>query len=355
MFSKSHFCKKFLLLVAIVASLLLPLIIFVLVCLHPRCEKEEFNLLECNVPNISFATKIACVESFTCWPPRLSQWDNYLNLYIITSTDKATEFILYIVGSDWDESQKKDIKFTLYRKIPIEPGINHTNSFTVKIPWYSDYPSRWYKTVIYVADLQGNYYKLERESIEVTSQSESTRNILVTVSAIIVALLSLWAQLTVRLINEQSYPSRKKAATLSLYWIYLAIAIAMGALILWLLQTSQFKFTPYFFPKYFVGLGFIFTPIVMICMSVLESIITMFAKGWQNKTAFDPLGRFESPWLYRWAFVGFNICAVVLLIFMILLVASGFDEIWLGRLVEFGIIILAIYLKCFFSYSEPQN
>lgn len=158
---------------------------------------------------------------------------------------------------------------------------------------------------------------------------------LLVVSAILIAILSLWAQLWVGFGGNKDR-SRQVSATLGLFWIYMAILIAL--LGLGLLLVGRYWEGSLFFDTSKLCFGFIITSFIMGLVNITQSTVSVFSKGKRNKTAFDPL--FEQvPELNKRRLLKLVGFAISLLIVSYLGVAYS-HSIWLGYV---PILILGIY------------
>ena len=110
----------------------------------------------------------------------------------------------------------------------------------------------------------------------------------IAVAAILIALMSLWAQTGVKY-GESSNDIKKRdriraSATAGLLWIYMAIAIAVLSLCALLAGKYWEGGLDWVFEW---GFGFLSAAIVMCFISVLESTIHLFNKAMQGKTHFE--------------------------------------------------------------------
>lgn len=115
-------------------------------------------------------------------------------------------------------------------------------------------------------------------------------NYLLVGAAILIALLSLWAQLWVSF-GGSGGRGKQVSATLGLFWIYMAMVIAM--LGLGLLLVGKYWEGSLCFDTSELCFGFLMTSFIMGLANIFESTVSVFLKGKRNKTAFDPL--FEQP------------------------------------------------------------
>ena len=164
--------------------------------------------------------------------------------------------------------------------------------------------------------------------------------------AVLVALLSLWAQGWVNFaVAKEPYKkksttaeeARKKAsATLGLFWIYIAVFFAMVGIGLLLVEdlvglsicTSQ------------IAMGCIITSFLMGLANIVESIVSTFRKVKRGKTIFDTLFK-EEEVRKRWL-----VCIIVIAISLFLVSlfwVSCRGWIWLGYLL---IVVAAICKYC---------
>lgn len=116
-------------------------------------------------------------------------------------------------------------------------------------------------------------------------------NYLLVAAGILIAILSLWAQLWVGFGGNKDNRDDVKlvSATLGLFWIYMAILIAMIGLALVLV--GRYWEGGFIFDTSEICFGFIMTSFIMGLANIFESTLSIFLKGRRNKTAFDP--RFE--------------------------------------------------------------
>lgn len=108
--------------------------------------------------------------------------------------------------------------------------------------------------------------------------------------AILIALLSLWAQLWFSFGSSRGR-GEQVSATLGLFWIYMAIAIAM--LGFGLLLVGKYWEGSLCFDISELSFGFLMTAFIMGLANIFQSTVSVFSRGKRNKTAFDPL--FEHP------------------------------------------------------------
>lgn len=111
---------------------------------------------------------------------------------------------------------------------------------------------------------------------------------LLVAAGILIAILSLWAQLWVGFGGDKD-KIKQVSATLGLFWIYMAILIAMIGL--GLLLMGRYWEGSFCFDTSDLCFGFIMTAFIMGLANIFESTVSIFLKGRRNKTAFDP--RFE--------------------------------------------------------------
>jgi len=108
--------------------------------------------------------------------------------------------------------------------------------------------------------------------------------------AILIALLSLWAQLWVSFGSSRGR-GEQVSATLGLFWIYMAIAIAMLGFGFLLVGKYWEGSLP--FDTSELSFGFLMSSFIMGLANIFQSTVSVFSKGKRNKTAFDSL--FEHP------------------------------------------------------------
>lgn len=109
---------------------------------------------------------------------------------------------------------------------------------------------------------------------------------LLVVAAILIAILSLWAQLWISFGGNKDR-IKQVSATLGLFWIYMAILIAMVGL--GLLLVGRYWEGSFCFDTSELCFGFLMTSFIMGLVNILQSTVSVFSKGKRNKTAFDPL------------------------------------------------------------------
>ncbi|MDD5311797.1 MAG: hypothetical protein PHO26_02005 [Dehalococcoidia bacterium] len=273
------------------------------------------------------------IKSIDVFPPRVTPTDSRINISLVTESPKYEKQFLYVSGDN----------VSLSWPIEINPGEDQQD-FSVLLPYDKDHQERWVNTKVYVSATPHQSSPIAY--VEVTPVNQSTVQYLVTVTAIVIAVLSLWAQLTLKYlgIEEKNEADAKSIATITLYWIYTAIGIAILALIAFSLTYSSFKVSPYFIPMYFIGMGLLTTPIFMIAISVLEAFTTLFLKLFNGMTAFS-----SGPLPYNvtiWSSVLIPPISSILAASWILFFAYGNAAflILLGFLITCGLIFYIIYM-----------
>jgi len=257
------------------------------------------------------------------YPPRLVGWDRNVIITAKTSTRKETLAYVYV-------RQKKEVNGL---RFPVEiPADNQTLKFRIDMgdENLTDL-TKIQDAELYITDSDGNRASDKPAEFEVLSGGDFTPtiSIFVTMIAIIVALLSLWAQPTPRIDKEKFKSQRKPAAPLKRFWSYMAVFTALLSLVMFLSQFSpHIEVTPCILPLYFVGMGLLISSINMVVLSVFESIVSIivsiFVKGVYRRTT-----AFES--YYKCAFAFLVFFALLLCISLIWLIANGFSW-WKGWL-----------------------
>lgn len=279
------------------------------------------------------------VISISHWPPRPVRWDGNIIITInIDASDnirinEKTPMLMYVYICD-GKNKKSGLLHS--------ENITQTGRLKFQIDMGSDNFSNITNAELYILDSNRKVARAKQDILphkfDVTSVNNylNMMGVLATITAVVVALLSLWAQLNARLVNEKSGRSRKLAAALNLFWIYLAVFIAFLSLIAFLSAFSPgIKVTPTIMPLYYVGWGLLISSIVMFVLSVFESLVSMFVTGvYKLTTPFDPtfvfpVTRFDS--YYKCAFVFLIFFALLICITLLCLIADGFSW-WPGWL-----------------------
>lgn len=114
---------------------------------------------------------------------------------------------------------------------------------------------------------------------------------IIAVAAILIALMSLWAQSWVKY-GESSSETEKRdrtraSATVGIIWIYMAIVIAVLSLCALLAGKYWEGGLDWAFEW---GFGFLITAVLMCFINILESTIHLFNKAMHGKTYFEHHG-----------------------------------------------------------------
>lgn len=201
-------------------------------------------------------------------------------------------------------------------------------------------------------------------SIPSALELQNSLNFLLPLTGIFIALLALWAQLTTRiaLVSDKNNDSRRKNATVALFWTYMAISIAVLALAIFGFTTQSSIFAhigsttngpPAFgaflrYLLYRIGLGLLLTSCIMFFAHVLESTMSLFIKVRLGQTLTSPLLKITNN-EYR-KFIKSLICMASFLgLFSIAGIVLGWRYpicfvLWIGSL---AILLVALgkYLK----------
>lgn len=155
-------------------------------------------------------------------------------------------------------------------------------------------------------------------------------NYLLVAAGVLIALLSLWAQLWVNFGKKDRITQH--TASIGLLWIYLSIVIAMASigvvligeywegLTTWNISVFNKDLKTFLFD---LGFGFLVTSFLMGIANMTESAVSIVYKGQHGKTAFDSIpDKAPSPSKYR------KTLRTLLLIALTLLIISVFGSIW---------------------------
>lgn len=300
--------------------------------------------------NSKYSNELTIVDIKHC-PKRLAQWDENVIVTVQTISENGTSAYIYIRQKDDKNGLRYPFTFTADNqtlKVRIDMGFVNLTDLT-----------RIQNVDLYITDSRGigapyiihpygnkassNPYEFEVLFID---NYLSMMGILATVTAVVVALLSLWAQLIARLVDRESERPRKLTATLNLFWIYIAVFIALLSLIAFLSAFSPgIRVTQYnIIPLYFVGWGLLISSIAMVVLSVFESTISIFFKGFCKRTTV-----FDRPYVfldiifisyYKYAFIVLAVFALLLCGSLIWLIADGFSLVkiiwWLSIFTVLG-------------------
>ncbi|HEY49715.1 MAG TPA: hypothetical protein G4O13_06695 [Dehalococcoidia bacterium] len=164
---------------------------------------------------------------------------------------------------------------------------------------------------------------------------------LLTATGILLAVLSLWALLWVSFTRGgEDVDSKKRAATIGLFWIYCSIAIAVVAFGL-LLASKLFGCGCPASHARRIGEGFLSASFAMAATSVLQSLVSIAVKASRGKTAFDVM--FECPeGQYRWSPLAITVIGVLLAAFCVL--AVYYDRLFLVGGAVIVITVFAYYI-----------
>ncbi len=270
------------------------------------------------------------------FPPRLAEGDKKIEITIRTRANKETCAYIYIGEENVDFPKTYSRHY-----ISIPEGTRPVN---YKLDMGTGNLSSIYMAQVYVAD--SNNRRISNSIVfEVTPVTKETLGMLITTTAIVLALLSLLAQLIVRIAGTELTKTKKLIATINLFWIYIAIFFAACGLVFFLLNFSQFRITPIFPPLYFIGLGLLSSSILMVMISIFESIVTIAIKGLhKGESEFDPLFIYmpkQVKQFYKWTFD--VLCSISMLIFIFFVLCFAWSYICLWLIVGLAIIKLGLY------------
>jgi len=139
---------------------------------------------------------------------------------------------------------------------------------------------------------------------------------MVTITAVLIAVLSLWAQLWYRYADHSKTSDKPKAilvsATFGLFWIYIAILLALIALAM-LISQALFDWDIVSCAQ-----GFIITSFLMGFLNIADSTYSILIKVHKDMTAFQPLLHVESIASLKCWFCVTILFALLLLLFSVL-------------------------------------
>jgi hypothetical protein len=148
----------------------------------------------------------------------------------------------------------------------------------------------------------------------------STISLFLVACGILIALLSLWAQLWVNF-GKSNDTSKQIAASYGLFWIYTAILFAMVAICLVLVrqyweglpQQSSILSRP--LPQFLEELGFSFliTSFIMGLTNITESAVSIVIKAFKGRSAFESLvteNKISKAWLITMAILALAILII---------------------------------------------
>jgi len=164
--------------------------------------------------------------------------------------------------------------------------------------------------------------------------------------AILIALLSLWAQLWVSFGKNQDN-SRKISASYGLFWIYTAILFAMAAISIILVRQyweglSQQAFIlsrplPQFLEE--LGFSFLISSFIMGLVNITQSAVSILIKALRGRTAFESLvneDRIRAAWLFTLAVLALITLAVAWL-------GIVFCKLWWLGYIVIGCVGIFVY------------
>ena len=171
-----------------------------------------------------------------------------------------------------------------------------------------------------------------------------------TATGLLIAVLSLWAQLWAHfgtISHDACMRSRRDAASLGLFWIYTAIAIAVVAFGLLLTNMLSLNLSWRDHIER-IAQGFVVTALLMGLANVAESAVSVLCKVWKGGTAFDPAGKAPGFKTRRCRIALATGTTVGLLVFSI----AGVYEHWLF-VGDVGVSVAAL-VAYFFCPRLPQ-
>lgn len=178
----------------------------------------------------------------------------------------------------------------------------------------------------------------------VPGKDEAYWGMLFTFCAILIAILSLWAQLTVRISQNQDI-TKQKLSTLSLFWIYMAILCSLVALgFLFYARVGQLlDFLPKFI-LYRIGLGLMLASFLMGSIHVFESVVTLAIKIKRNLNLYNSLVNDINHQIYKCSLYCFVASAAIICLFSILGTLFGAYEplfywFWAGNIIALLILV----------------
>jgi len=135
-------------------------------------------------------------------------------------------------------------------------------------------------------------------------------NYLLIAAAILVTILSVWAQIWINRTSDEN-EGKKITASLGLFWIYMAILYAMTA-IAFVLVGQYWEGLSYSCKSIMTDFGFgcFITAFIMGLVNIGESTLSAFIKGWRRQVAFDSLGdsiKLDRGWYIKLAVLALSI------------------------------------------------
>lgn len=171
----------------------------------------------------------------------------------------------------------------------------------------------------------------------------STVSLFLVACGILIALLSLWAQLWVNF-GKSNDNARQIAASYGLFWIYTAILFAMAAVSLVLVKQywEGLPQQPYILsrplPQFIEELGFSFlvSSFIMGLANITESAVSIVIKAFKGRNAFEPLvneNKISKAWLI-------TIAIIALVILIVTWLGITFCKLyWLGYI---GVVVSGV-------------
>jgi hypothetical protein len=289
------------------------------------------------------------VLSITHFPPRLVGWDKKLVIKVKTDASAETYGYIYI-GDALPRGTY------LGSSIPIPKGIN-TQKFEVNMA--TDNLTNLLNARIYIAGPDGHIISShDYFDIMIIEQYISVASLLATVAAIIIAVLSLWAQLTAHLISVNHDDFRTMGATLTLYLIYIAMFWAVLSLIIFISQLTIVRFTPYLVPTFLVGLGMMIASLYAVLLIAVEPLISLPFKVFRNHgTIFSRLFTskdMQSEPKYKGTFYGIIVCGLLIpIIFIYIIVQTANWVLIIPILAMMGVVaVFTAYLCHIWHYLK---
>ena len=131
----------------------------------------------------------------------------------------------------------------------------------------------------------------------------SNLRIFLTATALLAAVLLVWAQLWPNMLDPRPYPAESEyplGVALGLFWIYYALALALGALLWALLRSvvSRWESTPK------TAIGLFFAALIIAGLNVLQSVVSILYKAFNEMRLLEPM---DVPRAMLWVTIAFAI------------------------------------------------